>query len=156
VEEIRKKVATLESSGWQIRFSWVKAHIGVHSNELGDKVAKEGAQSTDKQYEYTRIPKSYLYHVAAEEAKQKWQAEWTTCNKVAATKQYFLSMQDRQRTKLTLTKKLVAVLTGHGKTRAYLYWFNLRDDARCIFGHEDQTIDHLLFRTRRPTYNERL
>jgi ribonuclease HI len=25
VEEIRKKVATLERSGWQIRFSWVKA-----------------------------------------------------------------------------------------------------------------------------------
>jgi ribonuclease HI len=70
VEEIRKKVATLESSGWQIRFSWVKAHIEVHGNELADTVAKEVAQSTDTQYEYTGIPKSYLYHVAAEEAKQ--------------------------------------------------------------------------------------
>jgi len=29
VEEIRKKVASLEKSGWQIMFSWVKAHIGV-------------------------------------------------------------------------------------------------------------------------------
>jgi ribonuclease HI len=146
VEEIKKKVAILESSGWQISFSWVKAHIEVHGNELADKVVKEAAQSTDLRYEYTRIPKSYLYHVAAEEAKQKWQAEWTTSNKAAATKQYFPSVQDRLRAKLTLTTKLAAVLTGHGKTRAYLYRFKLKDDARCICGHEDETMDHLLFR----------
>jgi len=145
VEEIRKKVASLERRGWQTRFSWVKVHIGVHGNELADKVVKEVAQSTDTRYEYTRIPKSYLYHIAAEEAKQKWQAEWITSNKAAATKQYFPSVQGRLGTKLTLTAKLAAVLTGHGKTRAYLYRFNLRDNARCICGHNDQTMDHLLF-----------
>jgi len=145
VEEIGKKVASLEGSGWQIRFSWVKAHTGIHGNELADKVAKEAAQSTAIHYEYTRIPKSYPCHRAAEEAKQKWQAEWTASNKAAATKQYFPSVQNRQGIKLTLTAKLAAVLTGHGKTRAYLYRFNLRDDARCICGHNDQTMQHLLF-----------
>jgi len=89
VEEIRKKVASLEGSEWQIRFSWVKAHTGIHGNLLADKVAKEAAQSTDRHYEYTRIPKSYLWHIAAEEAKQKWQAEWTASNKAAATKHIF-------------------------------------------------------------------
>jgi len=74
VEEIRKKVASLERSGRQIRFSWVKVHIGVHGKELADKVAKEAAQSTATHYEYSRIPKNYLYHVTAEEAKRKWQA----------------------------------------------------------------------------------
>ena len=53
--------------------------------------------------------------------------------------------QDRLGTKITLNTKLTAVLTGHGKTRAYLHRFNLRDDARCICGHNDQTMDHLLF-----------
>jgi len=73
VEEISKKVASLEGSGWQIRFSWVKAHTGKHCNELADKVGKEAAQSTAKLYEYTRITKSYLCHRAAEEAKQNGQ-----------------------------------------------------------------------------------
>jgi hypothetical protein len=101
-------------------------------------------QSTTARYEYTRIPKSYLYHVAVEEAKQKWQAEWIS-NEAVATKQYFPSVRDRLGAKLTLTTKLAAVLTGQGKTRAYLYRFNLRDDARCTCGQNDQTMDHLLF-----------
>jgi hypothetical protein len=126
-------------------FSWVKAHIEVHGNEMADKVAKEAARSTTTRYEYTRILKSYLYHVAAEEAKQKWQAEWITSYKAAATKQYFPSVRERLGTKLTLTTKLAAVLTGHGKTRAYLYRFNLRDETRCICGQNNQTMDHLLF-----------
>ena len=123
----------------------MKVHAGIHGNELADKVAKEAAQSTATHYEYIRIPKSYLCHIAAEEAKQKWQAKWTASNKAAATKQYLPSVQNRLGTKLTLTAKLAAVLTGHGKTRAYLYRFNIRDDTRCICGHNYQTIHHLLF-----------
>jgi hypothetical protein len=101
--------------------------------------------STITRYEYTRIPESYLYHVAVEEAKQKWQAAWITSYKAVATKQYFPSVRDRLVTKLTLNTKLAAMLTGHGKTKAYMYRFNLRDDARCICGQNDQTMDHLLF-----------
>jgi hypothetical protein len=52
---------------------------------------------------------------------------------------------DRIGTKINLTPKLTAVLSGHGKTRAYLYRFNLRKDAKCICDKDDQTMDHLLF-----------
>jgi len=41
--------------------------------------------------------------------------------------------------------KLTAVLSGHGKTRAYLNRFKLREEATCICGKEDQTMNHLLF-----------
>jgi ribonuclease HI len=71
VEEIRKKVASLERSEWKITFSWVEAHIGIYGNELADRLAKEAAQSEGTSYEFNRIPKSTLYHEAAE-AKQKW------------------------------------------------------------------------------------
>jgi hypothetical protein len=47
--------------------------------------------------------------------------------------------------KINLTPKLTAVLSGHGKTRAYLHRVNLKDEAKCICGKEDQTMDHFLF-----------
>ena len=66
---------------------------------MADNVAKEAARSTTTRYEYTRIPKSYPYHVAAEEAKQKWQAEWITSYKAAATKLFSIrSGQTRNKT----------------------------------------------------------
>jgi len=104
-------VASLEGSGWQIRFSSLKAH----GNKLADKVAKEAAHNTATHYEYNRTPKSYLWHRAAEEAKQKWHAEWTAGNKAAETREYFPSLQNRLGTKLTITAKLAALVTGNGK-----------------------------------------
>jgi ribonuclease HI len=32
VEEIRKKVASLENTEWKIKFSWVKARVGIYGN----------------------------------------------------------------------------------------------------------------------------
>jgi hypothetical protein len=37
------------------------------------------------------------------------------------------------------------VLTGHGKMKAYLHRFHLSEEATCICGHEDQTMDHIMF-----------
>jgi len=53
---------------------------------------------------------------------------------------------DRIGTKTNLTSKLTAVLSGRGKTSAYLYGFNLREDAKCICDKDDQIMDHILFR----------
>jgi len=115
-------------------FSWVKTHVGIHGNELADRLATEAARSDGTSDEFDRIPKSTLHHEAEEKAKQKLQVEWTTCYKAAATKEYFPSVRNRLGTKINLTPKLTAELTGHGKTKAYLHRFNLRDDTMCICG----------------------
>jgi hypothetical protein len=46
------------------------------------------------------------------------------------------------------------MVTGHGKTRAYLHQFKLMEHATCVCNKGDQTIDHLinqctLFQTQR-------
>jgi len=144
LEEIRKRVARLESYEWKVRFSWVQAHVGIYGNELANRIAKEAARSNGTSIAFNRIPVSILYYEAAEEARQKWQDEWTTCTKAATTKHYFPTVQDRLNIKINLTPNLTAMLTGHGGTRAYLNRFKLRDDATCICGQGDQTTDHLL------------
>jgi len=144
IEDIRKRVASLENYEWKITFSWVKAHVGICGNELADRLAKEAARSNSTSIAFNRIPESTLYYEAAEEAKQNWRDEWMTCAKAATTKQYFPTLRDRLRIKINLTSNLAAMLTGHGRTRAYLHRFKLRDDETCICGQGEQTTDHLL------------
>jgi len=47
--------------------------------------------------------------------------------------------------KIRITQKVAAMLTGHGKTRAYLHRFKIRENAQCVCQQGDQTIDRLLY-----------
>jgi ribonuclease HI len=136
VEEIRKKVASLERKKWRIKLSWVKAHAGTRGNEIANRLAKEAARSGGTEYEFARIPKSTLYQEAREAARKTWQGDWTTSQKAAATSQYFSTVQDRLKSKIKLTPKITAVLTGHAMTKAYLHRFHLSEEAKCKCGNE--------------------
>jgi hypothetical protein len=60
-------------------------------------------------------------------------------------KTVFPNSHGKNMDKINPTSKLTAVLSGHGKTRAYLYRFNIREYAKCICDKDEQTMDHLLF-----------
>jgi len=125
--------------------TYIYIHAGTRGNKIADRLAKEAARSGGTEYEFARIQKSTIYQEAREEARQKWQREWTTSQKAAATRQYFPTIQDRLGTKIKLTPKITAVLTGHGMTKAYLHRFHLSEDAKCRCGNEYQSMDHILF-----------
>ena len=44
-----------------------------------------------------------------------------------------------------ITQNVAAMLTGHGKTRAYFHRFKIWENAQCVCQLGDQTIDHLLY-----------
>ena len=44
IEGIRRSVWNLETEGWNIQFSWVRAHVGILGNELAEQMAKQAAQ----------------------------------------------------------------------------------------------------------------
>jgi hypothetical protein len=64
--------------------------------------------------------KSTLYS-EIEEARQKWQKEWVNCTKAAITKPYFRHIQDRLKLKININPLFAAMVTGYGKTMAYLH-----------------------------------
>jgi len=145
VEEIRKKVSSLERKEWNIKLSWAKAHAGTRGNEIANRLAKDAAGCGGTEYETARFPKSTIHQEATEVARQKWRREWATSQNAAATRQFFPTIQDRLRYKIKLTPKITAVLTGHGMTKAYLHRFHLSQDAKCKCGNEYQSMYHIMF-----------
>jgi hypothetical protein len=58
-------------------------------------------------------------------------------------KTVFPTVMDRIGSKIYLTRKLTVLLSGRGKTRAYIYRFKLWEDMKGICNKDDQTMDHL-------------
>jgi ribonuclease HI len=55
IEEIRKKLAEMRTTNWTVEFCCVKAHVGIHGNELADTLAKEAATNADLIESYKKI-----------------------------------------------------------------------------------------------------
>jgi hypothetical protein len=119
--------------------------VGIYGNEIADRLAKDAARSNDTDIAFSRIPISTLHYEQEEESRQLWQKEWENCTKVAITKQYLPTVQERLNMKIRVTQNIAAMMTGHGKTRAYLHRFKLLENATNACKQGDQTIDHLLY-----------
>ena len=57
-----------------------------------------------------------------------------------------ISISDRIKAKLQVTPNFTALVSGHGKTRAYLHRFKVMESPICPCGKEEQTTDHLMYR----------
>jgi ribonuclease HI len=73
IEETRKKLTSLERANSNIELSWVKAHVGIVGNELGDRLARAVASDNDAKIVFNRLPLSTLISNIEEETKLKWQ-----------------------------------------------------------------------------------
>jgi ribonuclease HI len=58
IEEIRKKMTSLERGNCNIKLSWIKAHVGTVGNELADQLAKAATSDRDAKIAFNRLPMS--------------------------------------------------------------------------------------------------
>jgi hypothetical protein len=82
-----------------------------------------------------------------EESIQKWQKEWNECTKARMMKNFFPNVQDRLEMKINITSNFATMVTGRGKTTAYVHHFKVVEQARSPCNNVDQTIDHLLYQS---------
>jgi hypothetical protein len=113
-------------------------------NETADKLAKEAARNRLIDITFSRIPMSSVNHDIQIDSIMRWQKEWQNCTKALTTKLFFPSVEERLK-KIKIAQNVAAMLTGHGRTRAYLYRFKISDNAHCVCQQGDQTVDHLLY-----------
>jgi hypothetical protein len=52
---------------------------------------------------------------------------------------------DGLKMKINVTPNFAAIVTGHGKTRAYFHRFKIMEQATCPCNSGDQTMDRLLY-----------
>jgi len=78
MDKIRLQTRKVEQADWNVRFSWVKAHVGILGNERADRLAKEAATNADIAICYNKIPKSVVQRELEKKTSvEKWQSIWS-------------------------------------------------------------------------------
>jgi hypothetical protein len=139
IEKIRNKIRHLTMQNWTIHFRWVKAHIGIDSNEAADKLAKEAAQEDKNQnFVFDRIPITSVASEINRKRLDQWQQQWNNTAKGAVCRTFFPRLEPRLKMKMPITPEFTALVTGHRKTK-------LADDPTCPCNEGQQTSDHIIF-----------
>ena len=142
IEKIRNKIRQLTTQNWTIHFGWVKAHVGIEGNEAADKLAKEAAKEDENlNFVFDRIPTATV----ASEINKKGLEQWNNTTKGAVCRSFFPRLELRLKMKMPITPEFTALVTGHGKTKSYLYRFKIADDPMCPCNDGQQTSDHIIF-----------
>jgi len=124
----------------------VKAHTGIEGNEVADKLVKEAAQDDENMnMVFDRILFTSVASEISRKGLEQWQLQWNNAAKGAVSRSFFPNLEQRLKTKIPITPEFTALVTGHGKTRAYLHKFQLADDPMCSCKEAQQTTDHIIF-----------
>ena len=146
IEKIRNRIRQLTTQNWTIHFVWVKAHVGIEGNEPADKLAKEAAKEDENlNFVFDRIPIACLASEIDKKGLEQWQRQWNNKTKGAVCRSFFPRLEPRLKMKMSITPEFTALVTGHGKTKSYLYRFKIEDEPMCPCNDGQQTSDHIIF-----------
>jgi hypothetical protein len=80
---------------------------------------------------------------------ERWQTQWGQTTKATAKVQFFPNVKERLKKRLKLTRNFTATVTAHGKTKAYLHRFKIRDSPKCPCETGNQTVDRHIYECQR-------
>ncbi|XP_023229286.1 uncharacterized protein LOC111629619 [Centruroides sculpturatus] len=114
-----------------LNIAWVPAHTGIDGNEMADKLAKLGANSST-QPSFTDLPQKKLKKEIKIIINQAWQNNWETANTGRNCFSFIPSIDIRIAARHFVPNKLITqVLLGHGNFPAYLHRFGFKNSNKC-------------------------
>ena len=123
----------------------MKAHTGIEGNEVADTLTKEVAQDDEERnIVYDRIPISTIATGVKEKGFKKWQTQWERAEKGALCRSFFPTVEQRLKIQIPITPEFTAIVSGHGKTKSYVYRFKLIDKLMCPCNEGEQSVEHLI------------
>ncbi|XP_028161534.1 uncharacterized protein LOC114353665 [Ostrinia furnacalis] len=136
----------LRSHSGNVKFVWVKAHVGLEGNEAADEAAKSAATS-HQSLDFAKFPISHVKRLSREANRLCSEERYTSSTTGVRTRTWLPSLDSV--TKLYAIVKqsfhLTQVLTGHGYHRQYLHRFKIVATDKCNCDPNTvQDIDHLL------------
>ena len=128
----------------RIHLRWVKAHVGIHGNEVADFLAKKGSSLGDGPTDELLTPHTKQKCGIKDYFHNKWSKAWHSYGEARQTKIWFpipnpkksflLLKMDR-----TNLGRIVQFLTGHNKLKRHK---NIQDGVTdphsCTLCHEDE------------------
>ena len=108
----------------RVHIRWVKAHIGIHGNEIADFLAKRGSSLGDGPTDELLAPKAKQKNAINEYFHGKWSKAWKGYNQARQTKIWFpepnykKSVQLLKMERKTLSR-LIQFFTGHNKLKRH-------------------------------------
>ena len=107
-----------------IHLRWVKAHVGIHGNEIADFLAKKGSSLGDGPTDEILIPKAKQKFEINDYFQSKWSKAWKFYDQARQTKIWFPKPDQKKSLQLlrlgrkTLSR-LTQFLTGHNKLKRH-------------------------------------
>jgi hypothetical protein len=91
----------------------------------------------------------YLYQqsllVQRKKGSKKWQAQRERVEKGAICIPFFPTVEQRLKLRIPITPRFTSIVSGHGKTKAYLNRLNLTDNPMCACNDGEQYVEQLIY-----------
>ena len=77
LSDVRTRMYNISKEGSKVELAWIPSHVGIHGNEIADKLAKEGLSRDIIDHEVT-LEIDKIVSIAKGNIDQIWQNRWNS------------------------------------------------------------------------------